>query len=306
MNPYKKLYENLPVLVTGGCGFIGSHLVETLLEAGAKVTILDNLSTGHEHNIANFRKSVELINGTIEDPATCMAATRGKAAVFHLAAFVSVAESLEDPKRCYSVNVEGTQHILEASRKNNVQRLTFSSSAAVYGSSETVCVETKPTQPESPYGFSKLMGELLCQQYRTVFGLNTVIFRYFNVFGERQDPNGEYAAVVPKFRERMAEGKPITIFGDGQQIRDFVKVEEVVRANMGLAFSPETGHGGGPFNIASGQSITLLELADQLKQEFHGYNVEPTFMPARSGDIKLSSADCSKYKTAIKKIEGNL
>ena len=295
-------YKDVPVLVTGGCGFIGSHIVQKLVDLGAHVTILDDLSTGSLANIEETKNKVTVIVGTITDYETCLLATKDKKIVFHLAAFISVPQSIEAPKECYDINVNGTLNLLEAARTHNVERFIFSSSAAVYGPTDTLCTEETSLNPQSPYGYSKLIGELYCQQYAKNFGMNTVILRYFNVWGERQSPNGAYAAVVAKFVNQMRENLPITIFGDGQQTRDFVPVKEVAHANLKLGMMAHAIPGQ-LFNIATGKSVTLLELIDQLKKDFPYYKHSINFAPVRSGDIKSSRADCSKYVKCVEYVQ---
>ena len=186
--------------------------------------------------------------------------------------------------------------MLDAARMNGVERFVFSSSAAVYGSQEGICSEDMPCAPNSPYGFSKRIGELYCQQFATNFGMHTAILRYFNVYGDRQNPNGAYAAVVAKFKDLMRHNKQITIFGDGQQTRDFISVTDVADANLLLGMYAHQV-AGNIFNIATGKSINLLELVELLKKEFPTHTGDTIFAPARSGDIKHSSADCSKYQS---------
>jgi len=291
----KHFYKDLPVLVTGGAGFIGSHITEKLVELGANVTIIDNLSTGNIENLKNIKHKITFIEKNIIDMDACLEATKGKAVIFHLAAFISVPESMEHPARCHQVNVDGTFNILNAAHIQKVERFVFSSSSAVYGTVEGVCKEDMPPNPESPYGTSKLIGEYYCKQFAQNFGLKTIALRYFNVFGEKQNPNGAYAAVVAKFQDLMRQNKPLTIFGDGQQTRDFIPVDDVVEANLTVAMLDEQQMNGKIFNVATGKSVNLLQLIDILKKDFPTYDLSPVFKPARSGDIKHSSADCSRY-----------
>ncbi|MDR3550258.1 MAG: NAD-dependent epimerase/dehydratase family protein [Candidatus Babeliales bacterium] len=291
----KIFYNNLKVTVTGGCGFIGSHLAIELVNLGARVTIIDDLSTGNLENIQPIKDKITFINKSITDYQACLEATKNAEVIFHLAAFISVPLSLEQPQLCHETNVNGLVNILEAARINGVKRLTFSSSAAVYGTNEDVCSESTATNPQSPYGYTKLIGELYCQQYAKNFGINTVILRYFNVYGPRQNPAGSYAAVVATFMDRMKNNLPITIFGNGSQTRDFVPVSQVVQANLNLAIKADQC-AGQTFNIATGKSITLLELIEQLKPDFPDYAIDLRFLPARAGDVKSSIADCSKYR----------
>lgn len=288
-------YTSLPVLVTGGCGFIGSHIVEKLVLLGAQVTIIDNLSTGSLSNIESIKDKVTFIQASITDKESCLLATQGQQIIFHLAALVSVAESVNNPALCYDVNINGTFNILEAARINKVKKFILSSSSAVYGNTEQPCSEQIPCQPESPYGFSKYIDELLCKQYAHMYGLETLILRYFNVYGPRQNPHGSYAAVVAKFTEQIKKNLSITIFGDGQQTRDFIHVNDVVNANLTLAMTPTSTNNSDIFNIGTGKSMTLLELIDRLKQEHPNYTKPIHFEPARAGDLKHSKADCSKF-----------
>ena len=192
--------------------------------------------------------------------------------------------------------MDGTFNLLEAARQNGVQRFVFSSSSAVYGPTLETCNELTPCNPTSPYGFSKLIGEYLCKQYAVNFGIETVCMRYFNVYGDRQNPNGQYAAVVAKFRESMANNQPITIFGDGLQTRDFIPVEQVAQTNLALGMLPAKNVSGEIFNVATGKSISVIELFQLLSKEFPNYSYKPTFLPERAGDIKHSTADCSKLQ----------
>ncbi len=288
-------YKGLPVLVTGGCGFIGSHLCAKLVQLGARVTIIDDLSTGSQENITPIKDKVTLITKSVTDYQACLEATKEQKLVFHLAAFISVPESIEKPRICYITNVDGTANVLEASKKNNVSRFIFSSSAAVYGLREGICREDMPTAPLSPYGYSKFIGELYCQQYAQNYGFQAVCMRYFNVYGPRQNPKGSYAAAVAKFTDQMMHNAPITIFGDGMQTRDFVPVATIVDANLTLGMAPAEKVVGQVFNVGTGASITLLELIAQLKKKFPAYSGEIKFAPARLGDVKYSAADCSKF-----------
>lgn len=292
-------YKNKNVLVTGGCGFIGSHLVEKLVELGAHVTILDDLSTGNLENIIAVKDFVTFIKGDITNLQTCILATQGQEIIFHLAAFISVAKSVADPVTCHTINVTGTQHMLEAARINNVQKFVTSSSAATYGTSEHINVETNKLHPESPYGMSKVINELYCQQYSLLYNLQTVCLRYFNVYGKRQDPHGPYAGAMAAFVHRLENNLPIIIFGNGLQTRDFVPVAKVVDANIRCAMLNKELMDGQAFNIASGESISILNLAYKLKAQYPNYTESITFGPARPGDPKCCAADCTKYNTLV-------
>lgn len=291
----KNFYKDLPVLVTGGAGFIGSHIAEELVNLGAKVTIIDDFSSGSLLNLQNLKGKFKLICKSITDMSSCLEATKGQKVIFHLAAFISVPESIAKPDLCHKVNVDGTFNILEAARINKVERLVFSSSAATYGPATEICKEDMIPNPQSPYGTTKLIGEYYFKQYATNYGLKTIVLRYFNVYGDRQNPNGAYAAVVAKFSDLMKNNKQITIFGDGLQTRDFVPVKRVAQANLTVAMLDQKYMNGQIFNVGTGKSITLLELVDMLKNKFSGYNQDIKFMPARDGDIKYSMADCSKF-----------
>lgn len=293
-------YTNVPVLVTGGAGFIGSHVAEHLVHKGATVRILDNLSTGKKENFEHIASQVEFMEGDITNFQMCINATQGIKIIFHLAAQVSVPGSVEDPMHCFNTNVTGTLNLLEAARINQVQRVVFSSSSAVYGSQDGIFVEDKTvTKPESPYGLSKLMGELLCRQYYDIYGVETVSMRYFNVYGSRQDPNAPYAAVVPKFVESMQHNKPLVIYGDGHQTRDFINVIEVAKANLLLGGISAQKACGMVFNIASGKSMNLFQLAEMLKHDYPSFNAGFEFKPSRPGDVKHTCADCSRYQHII-------
>ena len=287
-------YNGKRVLVTGGAGFIGSHICEKLIELGAIVTILDNLSTGSRNNIESFKDNVTFIEGDVTNLHTCLDATRDVEYVFHLAAFVSVPQSEIEPTVCHEINVTGTRNMLEAALQNNARKFIFSSSSAVYGNNEGICTEQSECNPTSPYGHSKLLGELLCEQYANESSLETIMLRYFNVHGPRQNPHGAYAGVVAQFRHAMEHNKPIIIYGDGTQTRDFIKVQDVALANIGLA-THNHDQKAEIFNIGTGTSISLLELVEQLKSEYPDYTQTVRFAPARKVDIKKSQADCSKF-----------
>ena len=292
LGPY---YKGVPVLVTGGCGFIGSHLVEKLVELGANVSILDDLSTGDEENIAAVANKVNLIRGSINNFELCLKAAQNKKIIFHLAAFVSVPGSIANPQKCHLINIAGTQNILEAARIAGTDRFVFSSTCAIYGESPSKSHENLPPAPTSPYGFSKLIGEIYCKEYAHVFDLATVSMRYFNVYGARQNPQASYAGVVAKFMYNMERNLPITIFGDGTQTRDYVPVEKIVEANLMLGICEKQLIQNEIFNIATEKSSSIFDLIDTLKKKYPHYNNKIIFMPARPGDVKHVAADCSKY-----------
>lgn len=298
MQAIKNFYHNKPVLVTGGAGFIGSHITEQLVNIGARVTVLDNLSTGKLTNLDAVIDKITFITGDITDYQTCLQATHNQSIVFHGAAVVSVPESVAQPILCHEINTQGVNTLLEAARSNIVNRVLFSSSSAVYGAQNSTCSEETLCAPTSPYGFSKLMGELYCQQYAQVYGLKTLCLRYFNVYGPRQNAQGAHAGVVAKLRQHMANNQPITLFGDGLQTRDFSPVGDIAAANITLGALPPEYFTGQAINIARGTSITLLELIEQLRKEFVDYNQPITFSNPRTGDILHSAADCTKlHKT---------
>jgi nucleoside-diphosphate-sugar epimerase len=282
------------VLVTGGAGFIGSHLVRRLASDGAQVTVLDNLSSGSVHNLkgANCR----LIEADILDERAVHDAVRGAEYVFHLAAMVSVPRSVEDPVVCYDVNLMGSLNVLRAASRAGAKRVILSSSCAVYGDQVGSISEDTPTSPMSPYAAAKWAMEVAGQIFNSAYQLPTVSLRYFNVYGPRQSPESEYAAAIPIFIESMLAGRAPTIFGDGNQTRDFVYVDDIVRANLLAAESD--GAPGGIFNVAGGQSVSVLDLVERLKALIPG--VPPAqFGPRRPGDIRFSQADLSRAASAI-------
>lgn len=279
----------MKTLVTGGAGFIGSHLVDLLVLMGDEVVVLDNFSTGKRENIRGSK--VRLIEGDIRDDKCVSEAVKGVDTVFHQAALCSVARSIEDPQTTHEVNANGTLNVLEASRKAGVRRVLMASSSSVYGDSEVSPKhEGLNTSPLSPYAVSKLIGEIYCQMYWKTFGLETVALRYFNVFGPRQDPGSEYSAVIPKFLQTILRGEEPNIYGDGTQSRDFTFVKNVVRANVAAAISPKAA--GQVMNIACGDSWSLLQLLDKL-EDILGIETKPVFLPRRLGDVWHSQA-CMK------------
>ncbi len=291
----QNFYKNKQVLVTGGAGFIGSHIVEKLVELGAKVRVIDNLSTGKLENLKQVINKIEFINKTITDFDTCKKVTENIDTIFHLAAYTSVPGSQAEPLNCYNINIQGTVNILEAARINKVKNFVFSSSSAVYGNQDGVCTEDLKCEPTSIYGVTKLIGELYCDQYQKSFGINTVCLRYFNVYGERQVVDGPYAAVYVKFQNALKNNQKITIFGTGLQQRDFVPVSKIVEYNLKAAIRAHS-ISGEVFNVASGKSVTILNLFENLKKQFPEYSQTVDFLPARSGDIFISCADCTKLE----------
>jgi nucleoside-diphosphate-sugar epimerase len=291
------------VLVTGGSGFIGSHLVDALLRTDAVVRVLDNLSTGRRDNLQKAlrlpgsRERFTFIEGDITDRRTVQEAMRGVDYVLHQAALPSVQRSVEDPIGSNLVNVEGTLNILAAARDADVKRVVYASSSSVYGDSLTLPKgEDMPTNPLSPYAVSKLAAEGYCRAFTRVYGLETVSLRYFNVFGPRQDPLSQYAAVVPRFIDALLQHRSPVIFGDGQQSRDFTFIANVVQANLLAMQAP--GVAGEVFNIACGESVDLLTVL-HLLAECSGQAVHPEFEPPRAGDVRHSLADISKAQRML-------
>ncbi len=284
-------FKNVPVLVTGGCGFIGSHLVEKLVKLGAKVTILDNLSTGDINNLASVKDDIILLEDDITNQKACDEATNNQKIVFHLAALTSVAESEQDPATCNAINIDGTRNMLQAAKNHNVQRFIFSSSASVYGNKNGICTEETNCAPISVYGKSKLVGEELCHEFANN-GLETVVLRYFNVYGARQ-PLG---SIFANLRHCMLNNLPITIFGHAHKTRDFISVNTVADANVRCAALDAQKVNNHTFNIGSGQSKSLIELINELKQEFSDFNAGILSAPPREGDLEYSCADCSKFQ----------
>ena len=276
-------------LVSGGAGFIGSNIVHELVRRGASVRVLDDLSTGRMENLAGVEDRIEFVRGSITDLDVARQAVRGADYVLHQAALASVQRSVQDPLASNEVNVRGALNMLVAARDAGVRRFVFASSSSVYGESEELPKrEDMPAEPISPYGVSKLAGEAYCRAFHQVYGMPTVALRYFNVFGPRQDPKSEYAAVIPLFVNALLDGRQPTIFGDGLQSRDFSYVSNVVDANL-LACQAE-GAVGQVFNVACGRQHSLLDLLDVLNG-LVGTKIEPIFGPPRLGDIKHSLAD---------------
>ncbi len=294
INEALNFYKNKKVLVTGGAGFIGSYLVEKLVSAQAQVKVLDNLSTGKIENLSTVINDIEFIYGDISDLQTCHEATKNIDIIFHLAAYISVPGSIENPQICHNINVNGTHNLLLYAKNNNVKRFVFSSSSAVYGIKSDKCSEESNCNPESPYGLSKLMGEFYCNLYKKIWDLHTANLRYFNVYGVRQNPTGQYAGVIAKFLNCLKNNESINIFGDGLQTRDFIPVQEVIEANIILGSMADKLEYN-TLNIATGKSITLLDMLKKLKADFPDYNKEVNFLNARPGDIRHSQADCSRY-----------
>lgn len=287
-------------LVTGGAGFIGSNLAHALVARGADVRILDNFATGREENIADLveKKQVELVRGSVTDADTVARAMRGIDYVLHQAAIPSVPRSIEDPLGGDDTNVHGTVTILDGARKAGVKRVVFAASSSAYGEKAPgePKVETMLPAPLSPYAAAKLAGEYYMQAFYHSYGLETVALRYFNIFGPRQDPKSQYAAVIPNFVTAALQGRPATIYGDGETSRDFCFVENAVEANLLACTAP--GAAGEVFNIACGESTSLLQTIDIIAR-IVGKKVPPVHEPPRTGDIKFSLADIGKAKKIL-------
>jgi UDP-glucose 4-epimerase len=287
-------------VVTGGAGFIGSHIAERLLRDGHTVRVVDNLITGKPEHLA----LLESLNGdftyhnvSITDREALRPIFHDAEVVYHEAAIASVQRSINDPLETHEQTVTGTFNVFDMARETGVRRVVYAASAAAYGNSPVMpLVESLPPMPLSPYGAGKLMGEYYAQVYDHIYDLETVCLRYFNVFGARQDPQGEYASVIPRFVQRLLNGKAPIIYGTGEQTRDFIAIENVVHANMLAADAPEAH--GQVINVATGTSISLLQLVERL-QEIAGTDLQPQFEEARSGDIQHSSADITKARTLL-------
>lgn len=285
-------------LVTGGCGFIGSHLVRALLARGHAVRVLDDLSSGHRANLADVLGEVELIEADLRDPAARARACEGVEVVFHQGAVPSVPRSVAEPERTFSVNVVGTHDLLLSARAAGARRLVFASSSSVYGDQPTLPKhEQQPPAPVSPYAAQKLAGEQLGMAFARSLGLEVVALRYFNVFGPRQDPHSGYAAVVPAFTSALLRGEPPLIHGDGEQTRDFTFVEDVVRANLAAASAPAAS--GRVFNVAGGRRVSINALFEQLARWVGREDVRPRHGPPRPGDVRDSLASIEAAREGL-------
>ena len=284
-------------LVTGGAGFIGSNIVDALVQQGEFVRVIDNCSTGKLPNLRDVFDEVEFVRGDIQDLSLLREAVKDIDYVIHQAALSSVVWSVDDPIYINQVNTTGTLNVLVAAKDANVKRVVYACSASIYGNSATLPKsEDMTANPASPYAISKYTGEQYCRTFYQLYGLETVALRYFNVFGKRQNPNSQYAAAVPIFINSFLEGKPPTIFGDGEQSRDFVSVEDVVRANLLACYAEEAV--GQVFNIASGRSATINCLVYMIK-ELIGCDIEPVYGQERKGDVRHSEADISKAQKIL-------
>jgi UDP-glucose 4-epimerase len=295
------------VLVTGGGGFIGSHLAERLLERGDEVRVLDSFATGRRENLAHL-PGVELVEGDVQSFERVHHAVRGCDAVLHQAALPSVPRSIQDPLTTHAVNATGTLNVLLAARDAGVKRVVYASSSSVYGAHEHLPKrEDQPVAPISPYAVSKLAGEGFCRSFTNIYGLECVSLRYFNVFGPRQDPMSQYAAVIPKFIAAALEGSRPVVFGNGEQSRDFTYIDNVVEANL-LALESDAG-AGEVFNTACGERVSLNAVLRMLS-ELSGVDLEPDHQPGRPGEVRHSQADIARaretfgYQASIDFAEG--
>jgi UDP-glucose 4-epimerase len=285
------------VLVTGGAGFIGSHVIAALLAGGSRVRVLDDLSTGALENLPATLPASDLVVGDVRDPAAVARAVRGCDRVVHLAAIASVSRSTEDPATTAAVNVGGTANVLAAARAAGVRRLVFASSCAVYGSTTDLPVaETARPHPESPYAASKLRGEELCRDRRATGGVEACALRFFNVYGPRQDPSSEYSGVIAIFMDRLSSGRSCVVHGDGRQTRDFVFVRDVASACRAALDGPAPGPG--PFNVGTGVETSLLDVLSALARA-SGREPVIEYGAPRPGDITRSCADCGRARRAL-------
>ena len=288
----KKLY-----LVTGGAGFIGSHITEALVKRGDRVRVLDNLLTGHRANLAHLNGSVEFIEGDIRDLAQTRAAVEGTHVVFHQAAVPSVPRSVDDPQLNHDSNVQGTFNVLMAAKDAGVKRVVYAASSSAYGDTEVLPKqEDMPPCPLSPYAAAKLFGEYYMQVFTRVYGLETVSLRYFNVFGPRQDPSSPYSGVISKFATALLTEQTPVIYGDGEQSRDFTFIDNVVDANLRASVAPQaSGH---VMNLGVGRRITLNGLLEEMQKAL-GTNLPPEYRETRTGDVRHSLADITRAQKLI-------
>ncbi len=284
-------------LVTGGAGFIGSHLCTALVERGERVRVLDNLITGRRANLAHLAGRIEFIEASITDEAATRQAAEGVSVIFHEAAIPSVPRSVKEPQLNHDANVNGTFNVLMAARDAGVKRVVYAASSSAYGETEELPKrETMLPAPLSPYAAAKLVGEYYCQVFTRVYGLETVALRYFNVFGPRQDPTSPYSGVISKFVTSLLGGEAPVIFGDGEQSRDFTYIDNVVDANLRAAEAPAAA--GEVMNVAIGERITLNQLLAEL-QQIIGTNLKANYAETRAGDVRHSLADISKAQRLL-------
>jgi UDP-glucose 4-epimerase len=284
-------------LVTGGAGFIGSHLVDALVAAGWRTRVLDDFSSGREENLQSAGAAIEVVRGSLCDPEVLERSLPGVEVVFHQGAVPSVPRSVAEPLRTHEVNASGTLRVLEAARHAGVRRVVYAASSSAYGDTPVLPkVETLPANPRSPYALQKWAGESYCRLYSELYGLETVALRYFNVFGPRQNPESQYAAVVPRFVVACLRGEAPVVYGDGEQTRDFTFVEDAVRANLLAAQAP--GAVGQVVNVAGGRRVSLNELLREIGA-LCGVSVRARHEPARPGDVRDSLADLAKARSLL-------
>ncbi|MEO7971031.1 MAG: SDR family oxidoreductase [bacterium] len=285
-------------LVTGGAGFIGSHIASGLVKSGARVRIIDDLSTGYRENIAEIGGDVDFVEGSLADESLLRRAIEDVELVFHEAAIPSVPRSVENPRQTHIASVDSTFSLLLAARDNKVKRLVYAASSSAYGDQPTLPkVETMLPDPLSPYAVAKLVGEYYCQVFTRVYGLETVSLRYFNVFGPRQDPSSQYSGVISRFISALLSGQRPVIYGDGEQSRDFTYIDNVVAANLKAA---DTTMGVGQvINIANGERVTLNQLLDQIKQLTGMSDAQADYQDFRKGDVRDSLADISRARELL-------
>jgi len=285
-------------LITGGAGFIGSHLVRELVSRGEEVRVLDNFVTGKRENLLSGTQAPEMFVGSVDDPTLVNQAMQGVEFVLHQAALGSVPRSVEDPLASHAANLTGTLVLLEAAKRAGVRRFVYASSSSVYGDTPQLPKhEGLPTVPLSPYAVTKLGGELYCGVFHRIYGLQTVSLRYFNVFGPGQSPDSQYAAVIPRFMTALSRSESPIIYGDGKQSRDFTYIDNVVQANL-LSCTASPAAAGQAFNIACGESFTLLELLQEMG-EISGRSVQPRFEASRTGDVRDSLAAIDKARKLL-------
>jgi nucleoside-diphosphate-sugar epimerase len=290
-------FSNIPCLITGGAGFIGSHIAEALTQLGAKVTVLDDLSGGSSENLAHL-KSVNFIQGSILDEPLLSRAIKGAKYIFHEAALGSVPRSVEQPVRYNDVNTRGTLNVLEAARAANVSRVLFAASSSAYGENPNPWQESMPVLPRSPYAATKVAGEALLRAYSLSLNLDTCSLRYFNIFGPRQNANSAYAAVIAAFAKALLAGQQPIIFGDGLQSRDFTFVHNAVHANL-LAARHEKPLEGAVINVGCGHQISVNQLAEVMAKSLGRPDLKSVHHPERAGDIKHSFADLSRARSIL-------
>lgn len=287
----------MKALVTGGAGFIGSHLVEALLKRGDRVRVFDNLSTGQKANLKLFERKADFFRGDLRNPKDLAHAVRGIDVIFHQAALRSVPRSVDDPLSTHEVNSTGTLLLLQAARKARVKRVVYASSSSLYGDNHVYPqTESMRAAPLSPYAVAKLTGEYYCRVFAQTFGVETVALRYFNVFGPRQMPESMYAAVIPKFMQSLQNSEPLDVHWDGKQSRDFTYIDNVVEANILAATKP--GVSGEYFNIACGQNHSLLDIIRELELA-SGLKAKRRHHPMRAGDVRKTWADISKARRLL-------